>query len=66
MGDITKGKTWINGEVVTPAKLHEFLDEATINNNAVTTAKIATDAVTSAKLHPSVRGIGFTNALIFG
>lgn len=41
MGDITKGYTWLNGVTVTPARLHQMVDDATINDGAVTDAKLA-------------------------
>jgi hypothetical protein len=61
MATITKGKTFINGELVTPEKLHQMVDAATvtaiatadISNNAITTAKIADSNVTTAKLADS-------------
>lgn len=31
MATITKGKTFTNGELVTPARIHQLVDEATIN-----------------------------------
>ena len=61
MATVTKGKTFINGELVTPEKLHQMVDAATvtniatadISNNAITTAKIADSNVTTAKLADS-------------
>jgi hypothetical protein len=61
MATVTKGKTFINGELVTPEKLHQLVDAATvtaiatadISNNAITTAKIADSNVTTAKLADS-------------
>jgi hypothetical protein len=58
MATLTKGKTFVNGELVTPAKIHQLVDAATvtaiatadISNNAITTAKIADSAITSAKI----------------
>ena len=61
MATITKGKTFVNGELVTPEKIHQLVDAATvtaiatadISNNAITTAKIADSNVTTAKLADS-------------
>ena len=58
MATLTRGQTFTNGEIVTPAKLHALVDSATASNiatadladNAVTTSKIAAASVTTAKL----------------
>lgn len=49
MGDITKGYTWLNGVTVTPARLHQMVDDATINAGAVTAAMLASTLDLSAK-----------------
>jgi hypothetical protein len=54
MGDLTKGETFAAGEVVTAARLHALVENATINPDAVGTAEIADGAVTGAKLDPSL------------
>jgi hypothetical protein len=48
MATITKGKTFTNNEAVTPTKLNDLVDKATISN--IVAADIATDAVTTAKI----------------
>lgn len=58
MALVTKGKTFINGEIVTPTKIHALVDSATVTNiataditdDAITTAKIADANVTTAKI----------------
>jgi hypothetical protein len=50
MGDLTRGETFADGEVVDASRLHKLVDEATLNAGAVDTATIADGAVTSAKL----------------
>lgn len=50
MGDLNRGDTFAAGETVTHSRLHALVDDATIQNSAVTTAKIADGAVTTAKL----------------
>jgi len=58
MATITKGKTFINGELVTPEKIHQLVDAATvtgiatadISDSAVTAAKIANANVTTVKI----------------
>lgn len=45
MPDITKGKTFSSGDTVTAADLNSLLDDAVINNNAITNSKIADGAV---------------------
>jgi len=42
MATITKGKTFVNGELVTPEKIHQLVDSATIAN--ITNADIAAGA----------------------
>jgi len=39
---ITKGYTFTNGEVVTPEKLNDLVDDATIDDDSLTVAKLAT------------------------
>jgi len=51
MSDIIAGRTWLSGEIVTPAKLNDFLDLAVINNAAVITDKINDAAVTTDKIN---------------
>ncbi len=53
MPDITKGKTFSSGETVTAADLNSFLDDATINNNAINAAKIAAGAVGNSEVSSS-------------
>ena len=50
MPDITKGKTFTSGETVTAADLNSFLDDATINNDAINAAKIAAGAVSNSEV----------------
>lgn len=58
MATLSKGKTFANGELVTPAKLHELVDLGTVTNiqtndlanSAVTSEKLADNSVTSAKI----------------
>lgn len=62
MATITKGTTFASGDVVTPAKLNNLVDAATVSNivtadladASVTTAKLADGAVTQAKLNAGV------------
>jgi hypothetical protein len=42
MATITKGKTFVNGELVTPEKIHQLVDSATIAN--ITNADLAANA----------------------
>jgi hypothetical protein len=48
MATLTKGKIFTSNEVVTPTKLNDLVDKATISN--IVAADIATDAVTTAKI----------------
>lgn len=48
MATVTKGRTFTSGETVTPTKLNELVDLATVTN--IQTADIANGAVTNAKL----------------
>jgi len=48
MATITKGRTFTSGETVTPAKLNDIVDLATVTN--IQTADIADSQVTNAKL----------------
>jgi hypothetical protein len=49
MATITKGKTFINGETVTPAKIHQLVDAATVTN--IVNADISnTAAIAATKL----------------
>jgi hypothetical protein len=58
MATVTKGRTFVSGEVVTPTKLNTLVDSATvtqiqtadISDAQITTAKIADANVTTAKL----------------
>ena len=61
MATITKGRTFVSGEVVTPSKLNTLVDSATISgivtadisDSQITTAKIADANVTTAKIADS-------------
>ena len=57
MPDITKGKIFTSGETVTASEMNSLVDDAVINNNAITESKIAAGAVTNAKIASSA-GIG--------
>jgi hypothetical protein len=48
MATVTKGRTFTSGETVTPAKLNDIVDLATVTN--IQTADIADSQVTNAKL----------------
>jgi hypothetical protein len=58
MAQVTKGRTFSNGETITPGKLHEFIDfaqvsniaTADINDAAITGPKLANNAVTTVKI----------------
>jgi hypothetical protein len=50
MGDLTKGYTFSAGEVVTPAKLHALVEDATVKASMIGTTELADGAVTAAKL----------------
>jgi len=56
MATVTKGRTFVSGETVTPAKLNDVVDLATVTN--IQTADIADGAVTQAKLASNVSGNG--------
>tara|TARA_Y100001973_G_scaffold105690_1_gene179900 strand:- start:71 stop:904 length:834 start_codon:yes stop_codon:yes gene_type:complete len=53
MPDITKGKTFSSGDTVTAADLNNLVDDASINDNAINSDKIASGAVTNAKVSAS-------------
>ena len=59
MPDITKGKTFSSGDTVTAADLNSLLDDAVINNNAITNSKIADGAVDNATVSGTA-GIDFS------
>lgn len=48
MATITRGTTFASGDLVTPAKLHELVETATVTN--IVNADIADSAITSAKI----------------
>jgi hypothetical protein len=50
MATISRGRTFINGEILTPNKLNELVDLAGITPGTVITADLANDSVTAAKL----------------
>jgi len=50
MPDITKGKTFLSGQQLTAEDLNSMLDDAVINNNAITTAKLDDSACTTVKI----------------
>ena len=58
MATVTKGRTFVSGEIVTPAKVNEAFDNAAVTNiqtadiadGQVTTAKIADANVTTSKI----------------
>jgi hypothetical protein len=61
MATVTKGKTFTNGELVTPAKLHDLVDSATVQNivnadispsAAIAGSKLADGSVGDTKLAP--------------
>ena len=47
MGAISKGHTFSDGDTVTAAKLNNLVDNATLNNDAITGAMIADSAISS-------------------
>lgn len=47
---LSKGHTFTSGEVVTPTKLNNLVDNATIGDGTISTAMIADDAVTADKI----------------
>lgn len=51
MATVTKGRTFVSGETVTPAKLNELVDNATVT--AIQTADIADGQITNAKVSAS-------------
>lgn len=51
MATVTKGRTFVSGETVTPAKLNELVDSATVT--AIQTADIADGQITNAKVNAS-------------
>jgi microcystin-dependent protein len=53
MATVTKGRTFTSGETVTPAKLNDVVDLATVTN--IQTADIADEQVTLAKLVTAVQ-----------
>jgi hypothetical protein len=56
MANVTKGRTFTSGETVTPAKLNDVVDLATVTN--IQTADIADGQVTQAKLASNVTTTG--------
>lgn len=54
MGDLTKGYTFSAGEVVTAAKLHALVEDATVKAGMVGTTELADGSVTTAKLASGV------------
>ena len=52
MATVTKGRTFVSGETVTPTKLNELVDLATVTS--IQAADIATDAVTNVKIASGV------------
>jgi len=54
MGDLIRGETFHAGETVTAERLHRHVEEATIKTGAVTTAHLADESVTAAKLAADV------------
>jgi len=50
MGDLIRGHTYSEGDLVTPDNLHALVENATIKDGVITTSKIADEAITSAKL----------------
>ena len=53
MPDIAKGTTFTSGQTVTAALMNTLVDDAVINDNAITTDKLAANSVTSAKISSS-------------
>ena len=53
MATVTKGRTFVSGEIITPAKLNDVVDLATVTD--IQTADIADEQVTPAKLGPAVQ-----------
>lgn len=58
MATVTKGKTFANGETVTPAKLHQLVDSATVtaivNADVSNTAAIALSKLATGALPPAI------------
>lgn len=54
MGDLTRGETFASGEIVSAARLHKLVEDATINTGAIGTSHIADGAVTAAKLDGAI------------
>jgi len=52
MATVTKGRTFVSGETVTPTKLNELVDLATVTS--IQAADIASDAVTNVKIASGV------------
>ena len=50
MPDLTRGHTFSSGDTVDHNKLNNLAGNATINDGVITAAKIASSAVTSAKI----------------
>ena len=53
MPDLTKGHTFDTGEVVTAASLNSLVDDATINNDAITADMLSANSVTDSKISSS-------------
>ena len=53
MATVTKGKTFVSGEVITPTKLNALVDSATVTN--IQTADIADGQITLAKLVTTIQ-----------
>ena len=59
MPDITKGKTFSSGDTVTAADLNSLLDDAVINNNAITANHIADSSINNSAVSGTA-AIGFS------
>jgi microcystin-dependent protein len=53
MATVTKGRTFVSGEVVTPTKINTLVDSATVTN--IQTADIADQQITLAKLVTTIQ-----------
>ena len=53
MATVTKGRTFVSGEVITPTKLNTLVDSATVTN--IQTADIADQQITLAKLVTTIQ-----------